>query len=58
MRTLSDAGLVSVTKRGRTRYCKLEPIAMHQAAEWLNEYRVFWENQLSSLEAYLLEDKT
>lgn len=58
VRTLSEAGLVSVTKRGRTRYCRLEPVAMQQAAEWLNEYRVFWENQLGSLEAYLSEDKT
>ena len=53
VRMLSDAGLVAVEKRGRTRYCRLEGEGMRRAVEWLNDYRAFWENQLQSLEDYL-----
>ena len=53
VRMLSDAGLVVVEKRGRTRFCRLEGEGMRQAIEWLNDYRVFWEDQLQSLEEYL-----
>ena len=53
VRMLSDAGLVVVEKRGRTRFCRLEGEGMRQAIEWLNDYRVFWESQLQSLEEYL-----
>ncbi len=56
VRVLSDAGLVSVRKRGRTRYCQLEAAPMKDASEWLDEYRKFWEGQLESLARYLNED--
>ena len=56
VRMLSDAGLVVVEKRGRTRFCRLEGKGMRQAIEWLNDYRVFWEDQLLSLEEYLAKE--
>ena len=56
LRMLSDAGLVVVEKRGRTRFCRLEGEGMRQAIEWLNDYRVFWEDQLLSLEEYLAKE--
>ena len=56
VRMLSDAGLVVVEKRGRTRFCRLEGEGMRQAIEWLNDYRVFWEDQLLSLEEYLAKE--
>ena len=54
---LSDAGLVSVTKRGRTRYCRLEAAPMKDAAQWLDDYRDFWEGQFEALARYLNEEK-
>ena len=36
VRVLSDAGLVTVHKRGRTRYCALNAGPMKDAAAWLN----------------------
>lgn len=38
VRVLSDAGLVSVKKRGRTRYCRLNAGTIKDAVEWLNNY--------------------
>ncbi|MEM7123404.1 MAG: metalloregulator ArsR/SmtB family transcription factor [Pseudomonadota bacterium] len=53
VRVLSDAGLVRVTKRGRTRYCSLMATPMKDAAEWLDGYRAFWDGQFDSLSRYL-----
>jgi DNA-binding transcriptional ArsR family regulator len=56
VRVLSDAGLVRVTKRGRTRYCRLEAAPMKQAAEWLETYQSFWMNQFDALAQHLEEN--
>lgn len=42
VRVLSDAGLVHVIKRGRTRYCSLEAEPMKAATDWLTTYQKFW----------------
>lgn len=56
VKVLADAGLVSVTKRGRTRYCQLEARPMKEATEWLNTYQEFWQDRLSDLASHLGED--
>jgi DNA-binding transcriptional ArsR family regulator len=56
VRLLSDAGLVTVTKRGRTRYCRLEAVPMRDAVTWLNAYQKFWDDQFAALAQYVEED--
>lgn len=58
VRVLSDAGLVSVSKRGRTRYCRLEAEPMASAVAWLNNYQKFWQGSFDALAAYLDEEDT
>tara|TARA_R110002072_G_scaffold272272_3_gene432413 strand:+ start:1298 stop:1618 length:321 start_codon:yes stop_codon:yes gene_type:complete len=53
VRVLSEAGLVHVEKRGRTRYCQLRAAPMREASEWLGNYRLFWGSQVRSLASYL-----
>lgn len=53
VKVLSDAGLVVVKKRGRTRHCRLEAAPMKEAFEWLEFYRNFWSENLDSLSNYL-----
>ena len=57
VRVLSDAGLVSVAKRGRTRYCRIEAAPMRQAVEWLNDYQRFWDDQLAALGEFLNDEE-
>jgi DNA-binding transcriptional ArsR family regulator len=57
VRVLSDAGLVSVVKRGRTRYCQLEAAPMKDAVEWLNTYQEFWQDRFTALARHLEADK-
>ena len=56
VRVLSEAGLVEVEKRGRTRFCRLQAEPMKHAAEWLNDYQSFWESQMDSLARFLHEE--
>lgn len=56
VRVLSDAGLVELDKRGRTRHCRLKAAPMKDAVDWLNDYREFWSDQFDSLARYLATD--
>lgn len=56
VRVLADAGLVRVSKRGRTRYCRIEAAPMKQAAEWLKTYQRFWEDRFDALARHLEEN--
>jgi DNA-binding transcriptional ArsR family regulator len=51
---LTAAGLVAREKRGRVHWCRLTPAPMKAAEEWLGGYREFWDEQLESLDAYLM----
>ncbi|WP_108812130.1 metalloregulator ArsR/SmtB family transcription factor [Sphingorhabdus sp. Alg231-15] len=57
VRVLSDAGLVEVKKRGRTRYCSLQAEPMKNAAAWLEHYQQFWSNQFANLAEHLERDQ-
>ncbi|MCC6780882.1 MAG: helix-turn-helix transcriptional regulator [Hyphomicrobiales bacterium] len=53
---LSDAGLVTRIKTGRTVACRLNAAPMEQAMGWLAHYEKFWTAQLDRLQALLEED--
>jgi len=50
---LNNAGLVEVTKRGRTRFCRLRATPLQDVSEWLRDYQAFWENSFESLANHL-----
>lgn len=56
VRILSDAGLVTVEKKGRARYCRLTVAPLQAAADWLTDYEVFWRDQFESLGRHLALD--
>jgi len=53
VRILSEAGLVSVVKRGRTRYCSLEAEPMKLANDWLTTYKNFWGDSFEALARHI-----
>jgi len=57
VRILSEAGLVRIEKRGRTRHCRLEAEPMKEAVDWLNSYRQFWEDRFASLAQHLATEQ-
>ncbi len=56
VKVLTDAGLVAVNKRGRTRFCSLDASPLRGASEWLENYETFWTQQLESLDTFLKEN--
>ncbi|MCR9123303.1 MAG: metalloregulator ArsR/SmtB family transcription factor [Phyllobacteriaceae bacterium] len=56
VRVLSDAGLVTVEQRGRSRYCRLNAAPMKDASEWLSDYEAFWGQQFDNLARYLADN--
>jgi DNA-binding transcriptional ArsR family regulator len=53
---LSDAGLITRAKTGRTVACRLTAEPMEEAMRWLNRYQRFWSEQLDRLAAFLEDE--
>jgi DNA-binding transcriptional ArsR family regulator len=54
---LSDAGLITREKTGRTVAVSLTAAPMEEAMVWLGRYERFWSEQLDRLAAFLEEDQ-
>jgi DNA-binding transcriptional ArsR family regulator len=57
LRVLESAGLVVRHKDGRVHRCRLIAEPMKDAAEWIERYRLFWEEQFEALARYLEESQ-
>jgi len=53
LRVLEKAGLLRRRRYGRVHQMKLEAGPLKKAAQWVEEYRQFWEGSLDRLAAYL-----
>ncbi len=53
IKVLEKAGLVTKSKDAQWRPCKLNGDGLKQAADWMEEYRVFWEASFDRLDEYL-----
>lgn len=53
LKVLEHAGLISRSREGQQRPCRLEPKALAPAADWIDQYRTMWEERLDRLGDYL-----
>jgi DNA-binding transcriptional ArsR family regulator len=53
IKVLENAGLIIKTHDKQFRPCRLNASAMKEAADWIDTYRVFWEESFDRLDAYL-----
>lgn len=56
VKVLSDANLLVVEKRGRTRHCRINAHVMKDAADWITDYQSFWLHQFDNLAMHLAEE--
>ncbi|MBL8683564.1 MAG: helix-turn-helix transcriptional regulator [Myxococcales bacterium] len=49
LKVLERAGLISRSREGKLRPCRLEASALAPAADWIDQYRAMWEAQLDRL---------
>jgi len=54
---LTDAGLITRRKTGRTVTCQLTAGPMEEAMNWLTRYQRFWTEQLDRLAAFVEEEQ-
>ncbi|HEY8966264.1 MAG TPA: metalloregulator ArsR/SmtB family transcription factor [Candidatus Methylacidiphilales bacterium] len=53
LKVLERAGLITKGRDRQYRPCRLNGKALKEAADWIDTYRVFWEESLDRLDAYL-----
>jgi DNA-binding transcriptional ArsR family regulator len=56
LQVLEKSGLIRSEKIGRVRTCRIEPVAMQTAEQWIAERRATWERRLDRLGDYLGEN--
>jgi len=55
LEVLEKSGLVRSRKMGRVRTCRIEPVALRTAEQWIARRRSVWERRLDRLGAYLAQ---
>jgi DNA-binding transcriptional ArsR family regulator len=55
LKVLERAGLISRCREAQWRPCRLVGAPLKDAADWLEEYRRFWEDSFDRLDDYLRE---
>ena len=56
LQVLEKSGLIRSEKIGRVRTCRIEPVAMQTAEQWIADRRATWERRLDRLGDYLAEN--
>ena len=53
LKVLEKARLITKTRQAQWRPCKLNADALKDVADWMEQYRQFWEESFDRLDAYL-----
>jgi DNA-binding transcriptional ArsR family regulator len=53
LKVLERAGLITRSRQAQWRPCQLNAAPLHEAADFIEQYRQFWEQRFDRLEAYL-----
>jgi DNA-binding transcriptional ArsR family regulator len=53
LKVLENAGLISKGRQAQWRPCRINGEPLREAVEWMDQYRIAWEEQLDRLGAYL-----
>ncbi len=53
LKVLENAGLVKKSREAQWRPCSLNSQPLKEVSEWMEQYRIFWEESFDRLEVYL-----
>ena len=53
IKILAECGLIVVHQQGRERYCEAKLDQLNEVAEWIEQYKQFYESKFDKLEIYL-----
>src|SRR5215813_3188020 len=55
LKVLQRAGLITQGRQAQWRPCRLEAAPLKDIADWLEDYRRFWDQSFERLDAFLIE---
>ncbi|MBL4669020.1 MAG: winged helix-turn-helix transcriptional regulator [Flavobacteriales bacterium] len=58
LKILNECGIIEINKKGRERFCIIQPKTLLPAFLWIEQYQKLWEDKLDSFENYLMVLKT
>ena len=58
IRILKECGVITINKKGRERYCEIQPRNLMPVSDWIEQYRSLWEEKLDAFEQYLTQLQT
>lgn len=53
LKVLENARLISRSRDAQFRPCRIEPAALREIADWVDEYKTIWEQRFDQLDAHL-----
>lgn len=53
LKVLQKAGLVTQSREAQWRPCRLEAAPLKEATEWMEKYRIYWEQSFDNLDEHL-----
>ncbi len=53
IQVLEKAGIITKTRTAQWRRCRLNAAPLREVADWMEQYRQFWEQSLDRLDEYL-----
>lgn len=56
IRILTECGLISIKQQGRERYCEANFKKLREVSEWVNQFKVLWNQKLDSLDEFLTKN--
>ena len=56
IKILTQCGLITINQQGRERYCEAKLQKLNEVSQWVEQYRVFWNNKLDALENFLAKE--
>ncbi len=57
LKILNECGIIKITKKGRERYCHIQPKELIPAFLWIEQYQILWEEKIDSFEKYIMQLK-
>ena len=58
IKILTECGLIVIKQKGRERYCEAKLQKLNEVADWVEQYKQFWNAKLDALENYLVKIQT
>ena len=58
IKILTECGIVTIHTRGRERYCEAKLQRLAEVSQWVDHFRVFWNQKLDALGEFLEKDES